>query len=83
MDDRLVLPHTVHPNAGLVDGIVHAPPLGPAKALYRLGGPLLQGERLLIGLDEMQESDGAIHQGADLVEGLVEHLVDGMGIGKL
>ena len=74
VDDRPALMYAVHPDTGLVNRVVAALPLGGAELLDGSGGPGCQGKRVLVRLDEMVETNRAVGQHPEHVQGLLQQL---------
>ena len=84
MHHRLALTDAINPDARIGDGVMQ--PLAPGLAEPRLGagGPILEGQRLLIVADEMIEPNEAVGHFLGFVDSIpLISNNQGMGAGKL
>jgi hypothetical protein len=81
VDDGPALSDAVGPDPGVVEVVVGVEGLDVAEGAERAARPLLQGQGPLVGLDEVVEADGALHDLPDDVEGSGEQLGEGEGAG--
>ena len=75
--------HGVHPDSGLIHGVVHPMAFGVAELALGAGAPGLQGQGLLIFLHEVEEADAAAGQALCLIERGPQDLLEGGAGGHL
>ncbi len=79
VNHRFFLVHTVHPDTGFIDAIMHSPPLSLAEFLQRASGPLLQGKGLFVRPYKAIKPDGAIHERPCLVQSAGQKFIQSVG----
>jgi hypothetical protein len=81
VDDGFAAMHAVDPDACLRDGIVRG--LDRGADPLRAGGPGVQPDGGLVGIDEVEIADAAVGQAHRLVEPPLDDLVDGGAVDQL